>query len=614
MQIRNTLIMAVVLILVGGFVYFYEVQGRAEREETERQEELLLHFDSDQVTAIEVTTAAGTVRATKTDGDWGIVAPVTIGADGAAIDSLVDRMERGKHERLISEAATDLAPYGLAEPVARVTLELSDGGRAALAVGNDTPVGYNVYVTVGDDGDVHSAMRGIKDALDKSLFDLRDKSVLVFDEDEVRHIELSRGTFRVELDAKSENDGDEAQWMATTPFEGRADGDMIDDLLSTLYTAEATSFLIDAEPTPAQLDEYGLVEPTATITLRTEDDASHGLIIGSAAPDEDGFYAMRAGGTSVFVVESDLLDDVPTTVDGLRNKQVIVLARARVRTLTVQRVSAAPIRLERDGTDWKITEPRQLEADSSVVSRLLSALEDLRAEGFAASSASANASETIVTVGLVADGDDDGVVSETIEVRTGGSRSIVPLSEADDEDAEELEVAYVSTSLDDTVYLVPTEDTSDLDLDLFDLRVKTLIEFTQANLDEIRIETAGQSYTLTKAGGDWSLTAGGSIETSDVSDLLWDLNYLRMEGVTTEWSGTAPDLASYGLASPRYRLQASIDGASVANIELGSEIPSAEPDASSRAYAIVEGHSAVYEIAASLADALDTLVEKLEGS
>ena len=60
MQIRNTLIMAVVLIFVGGFVYFYEVRGRAEREEAERQEELLVHFDSEQVTALELTTTSGT--------------------------------------------------------------------------------------------------------------------------------------------------------------------------------------------------------------------------------------------------------------------------------------------------------------------------------------------------------------------------------------------------------------------------------------------------------------------------------------------------------------------------------------------------------------------------
>ncbi len=613
MQIRNTLIMAVVLVLVGGFVYFYEVQGRAEREETERQEELLLHFESDQVTAVELTTSAGTLRATKVDGEWGIVAPVTIAADGAAIDSMVDRLESGKHERLISEAADDLAPYGLAEPIARVTLELSDGERAILAVGNDTPVGSNVYVTVGEGGNVHSAVRGLKDALDKSLFDLRNKSVLVFDEDAVRRIDLSRGTFHAALEAAT-GDDEELQWRATAPFDGRADGDTIDDLLSTLHTAEATSFLIDAEPTPAQLGEYGLVEPTATITLRTEDDASHGLVIGIAAPDDEGFYAMRAGGTSVFVVESDLLDDVPATVDGLRNKQVIVLARARVRTLMVQRAGAAPIRLERDGSDWKITEPRQLDADSSVVSRLLSALEDLRAEGFAAASAGATLDETIVTVGMSANGDEDSAVVETIEIRTGGTRSIVPLSEAGDEDVEEVEAAYVSTSLDDTVYLVPTDDTFDLNVDLFELRAKTLIEFTQADLDEIRIETADRHYSLSKNDSDWSLADGGSIETSDVSDLMWDLNYLRMEGVTTEWSENAPDLAAYGLASPRYRLQASIDGASVANIELGGEIPSAEPDASSRAYAIVEGHSAVYEIAASLGDALDTLVEKLEGS
>ena len=170
------------------------------------------------------------------------------------------------------------------------------------------------------------------------------------------------------------------------------------------------------------------------------------------------------------------------------------------------------------------------------------------------------------------------------------------------------------TSLADTVYLVPTDDTSNLNVDLFELRVKTLVEFTQADLDEIHIETTSGSHALSKTGDDWSLADGGSIEASDVSDLLWDLNYLRMEGVTTEWSDAAPDLAPYGLASPRYQLQASIDGAVVADLRFGSESSSSEPDASSRAYAIIAGHNAVYEIAASLGDALDTLVEKLQDS
>ena len=613
MQIRNTLIMAVVLILVGGFVYFYEVRGRAEREETERQEELLLHFDSDQVTGLELTTAAGTVRATRADGGGSIVAPVATTADGTAIDSLVDRLESGRRERLIVEAAADLAPFGLLEPVARVTLELSSGESKTLAVGGDTPVGANVYVTAGDAGTVHSALAGLKDALDKSLFDLRDKSVLVFDEGAVRRVDLSRGPFRAVLEASSGND-EELQWNATSPFDGRADGDTVDDILSALHTAEATAFVVDAEPSTEQLAQYGLSEPTATIAMRTEDDASHGLLIGASAADDAGYYAMRTGGTSVFVVEADLLDNLPSSADRLRNKQVVALARQRVSTLTVQQAGGPPIRLERAGADWKITEPRPLDADSSVVSRLLSGLEDLRAEGFATTSPGASANETIVTVGLSALGDDGGAAVETIEIRTGGSRSIVPLSEAGDEDVEEIEVAYVSTSLDDTVYLVPMDDTSDLNVDLFELRVKTLVEFTQADLDEIHVGLGDQSYTLSKNDGDWSLANGGSLDGTDVSDLLWDLNYLRMEGVATEWSGPAPDLAPYGLASPRYRIRASIAGEVVADLGLGNEIASAEPEASSRAYAIVEGHNAVYEIAASLGDAVDTLVEKLRGS
>ncbi|HJO02432.1 MAG TPA: DUF4340 domain-containing protein [Acidobacteriota bacterium] len=614
MQIRNTLIMAVVLIFVGGFVYFYEVRGRAEREEAERQEELLVHFDSEQVTALELTTTSGTVRATKTEGEWAIVAPIAVAADGAAIDSLVDRMESGKHERLISEAADDLAAFGLAEPVVRATLELSDGERATLAIGNATPVGANVYVTAGESGAVHSALGGIKDALDQSLFDLRNKSALAFDEDAVRGIDLSRGAFRAALEAAPSGDDEELQWAATAPFTGAADGDTVDDLLSTLHTAEATAFVIDAVPTPEQLAEYGLADPAATVTLRTDDDASHGLVVGTAAPDDAGFYAMRNGGASVFVVESELLDDLPGTADRLRNKQVVALPRERVRTLAVQQPGSPPIHIERAGADWKITEPRQLDADSSVVSRLLSALEDLRAEGFASASSSAVGTETVVTVGLSANGDEGSPAAETIEIRTGGTRSIVPLSEAGNEEVEEVEATYVRTSLADTVYLVPTDDTSNLNVDLFELRVKTLVEFTQADLDEIHIETTSGSHALSKTGDDWSLADGGSIEASDVSDLLWDLNYLRMEGVTTEWSDAAPDLAPYGLASPRYQLQASIDGAVVADLRFGSESSSSEPDASSRAYAIIAGHNAVYEIAASLGDALDTLVEKLQDS
>ncbi len=613
MQIRNTLIMAVVLIFVGGFVYFYEVRGRAEREEAEEQEALLLHFDSEQVTALELTTADGTVSATKTDGEWVITAPVSVPADGAAIDSLVDRLQNGKQDRLISEAAEDLAPFGLAEPVARVTLELEDSGSAMLAVGGDTPIGANVYVTAGDEGTVHSAVSSLRDVLDQSLFDLRDKSVLIFDEDTVRRVEMSRGAFRAELAATPDSDG-ELQWAATAPFSGRADGDTIDDLLSTLHTAEATAFVLDSEPTAEQLAEYGLAQPTVRFSLGTEDDASHGLVVGAALEEDEGFYAMRAGGNAIFVVESDLLDDVPSTADGLRNKQAVALARERVSTLALQQAGEATIRVERDGADWKITEPRPLEADASVVSRLLSALEDLRAEGFAESSAAANANEIVVTVGLSAEGDGGGPVSETIEVRTGGSRSILPLSEAGGEDVEEIDATYVSTSLDDTVYLVPADDAADLDVGLFDLRVKTLVEFTQADLDEIRVEAGGTRYALSKSGTDWSLDGGGTIEASDVSDLLWDLNYLRMEGVTTEWSGTPPDLAPYGLAAVRYSVQASIDGTTVANIQLGDDIPSTDPDASGRAHAIVDGHHAVYEVAASLGDAVATLVEKLEGS
>ena len=113
MNPRNTGLLLVATLLLGGFVYFYEIRGRAEREEEERQAELLVHFETEQVTGLEVETDEGTVRATRSDGEWSIVAPLAVPADGSAIDALVDRLQGATHERMVVEAAEDMAHTGL---------------------------------------------------------------------------------------------------------------------------------------------------------------------------------------------------------------------------------------------------------------------------------------------------------------------------------------------------------------------------------------------------------------------------------------------------------------------------------------------------------------------
>lgn len=617
MQTRNTVIMAVLLVILAGFVYWYEIRGRVQREEAEQLAELLVHFDIEQVQRLELVTTDGSVVASKSNGEWTILEPVAVAADGDAIDTLIDRLHRAKRDRQITEAAEDLSTFGLDSPV-RVTLGLSDAEPVTLALGTDTPVGFNLYAMPGDTTAVYSAPRSLRNSFDKKLFDLRDKAILRFEESDIERIEIRGDRLTVSLRRQTDEAGEDAEWIAREPFEGRADGETIEDLLAALHTGKAEAFVLDSEPTDEQLAAYGLASPQVSITLGTADGSSRALLLGAAAQEPEGLYAMRQGGSAVFVVDADLLEDLPNSADGLRNKQVLALARQRVQAIEVIR-NGVTTRLERHDSDWSITAPRQIKADASAVSRLLSALQDLRAEGFADDGSRPQGAELTLRLVLApeAGSDDDHTgADEHIELLVGPATQIVPLSAADEGgDTELIEARMVSASGDPTVYFVPSDDLEDLNVDLFDLRAKTLVQFTQPELTQIEIVAADSSYELRRQDDTWQLVepAESEVEEDAVSDLLWDLNYLRMEAVAAEWSGDEqPDLTIYGLAPPRLRLVARAGDEIVAELSIGALKSATEGDETAdRVYVMVGNQAAVFEIGAALSDTLEALIDKL---
>ena len=193
----------------------------------------------------------------------------------------------------------------------------------------------------------------------------------------------------------------------------------------------------------------------------------------------------------------------------------------------------------------------------------------------------------------------------------------------EDEAEEELAMGrYVHASGDPTVYIVPEEDIDNLRLDLLALRAKTLLQFSQADLTSIEMHSAGSSYAVEKQEDEWVLADVGEIERTLVSDLLWDLNYLRMEDVAAEWDApaSAPSLAEYGLEPPRHRILAYIGDELVAELNLGTAVPEGamsdlpETAAREQVYATVGVQQAVYQIASRLSDAIDELVDALGSS
>ncbi len=653
MRTKNTLIMAVVAGILMAAVYFLEIRGGEERAETERVADRLLRFETADVTGLNLETADSNISLQRVDDAWRITAPYDLAANDSAVDSIINRLQRADHDRMIDEAPDDLARFGLAAPEVEVTVELNDGSSHSLALGNGTPVGFNVFVRPSGGDTVYTTAAGLKDAVNKTLFDLRNRSILTFDEPDVARLDLKTADLDASIERQPALGDGITRWELTEPIEARADADTIADYLRRLRNDRALAYPSE-DPGDEDLATYGLDDPRLTVRIWTDDDSAITLEIGDESEEPGGYYARRLGNAAVFVAPAGLFEEAPDSVTALRNRTVVEFARDRVDGIEVDAGDDA-IRLEKDGIDWRLVSPRALDGDAATVSSLLTATLNMKAAEFASGTADAArfgfaTPHARVVFNLESlPGEDAGPdqPAETITLLIGNATEIEPdepdattedesgaaaedeadAAPEDEEAGEEAEESvataarYVTVEGEPSVYVVEEDDFSDITVDLFALRSKTLVAFAQSDVSRIEVSGAGGTYELAKnEEGVWSPTSPtASTDLTEVVDnMLWSLNYLRMEGIAAEpeEDGTV-DLAPFGVDAPALSLRTFIGDEIVADLSIGDDVPDDELEdlppfaPTSQTYSTVEDAPGVFRIDAKLRDALQAILDEL---
>jgi Domain of unknown function (DUF4340) len=373
MKPRNTLLLALVVAALAAFVWFYEIEGGAQRT---KQEEAAKHLfpgvTAEQIQSIELRTSDGSTARLEREGDagWKLVAPLQAPADRFAADGLASTLAE-----LSPEASFDtpepLENYGLTgEP--RVRFRAGDKDYA-LRIGNATPVGGNVYATDGAGERVYTLASWRRNALDKTVKQLRDARVLDFDRAQIKGITLASGDGRVVL-ARVE-DG----WRIAEPVEARSDTDAVEGLLSDLQYLRADEF-VDA---PADDAELGLAAPWLRVELVPESGEPLRLAVGAVRGER---RVVRGSAERVFEIASTRLESLPRTLAAFRWKQLASFAptdAARFE-LRFEEPGAEPVTIvgARGEGDAFSTAPEPMAPGKA--SGLLSALSSLRAEDVAA--------------------------------------------------------------------------------------------------------------------------------------------------------------------------------------------------------------------------------------
>ena len=177
----------------------------------------------------------------------------------------------------------------------------------------------------------------------------------------------------------------ELGWQLREPVAARADADAVDGLLDKIDQAEIEAFVAE-DPDADALATYGLGSaPQVEIALLVgEDRAEKRLAIGGA--DEQGrWYARDASRPQVFLVDSTLVQELTKDIADLRDKKPLRFAREQVERIVLTRGAAPAFAADKDTSGvWHLSEPVGRDAKSWKLNSLLSDLEQLEVEGFAA--------------------------------------------------------------------------------------------------------------------------------------------------------------------------------------------------------------------------------------
>jgi len=302
---------------LGLYSWYGIYQADQAKQKTQDAQDTLFTFKKEQVQKLAITSNGQTVEGSRQDQDWTIERPIKTAADKFTFDSIADKLAGLKQKRDIGNQS-NLVQFGLSPPRVKVVATIDDGKTAELDLGSDNSYDATLYAKRGDDSRVSILEPAIKTTLDKGLFDLRDKRILVFSDGDLRHIDVGMPEVAYGLDRVSDG-----HWMVTAPTAMVADSQRCQQIMTSLEHLRATRFAAD-EATQADLTRYGLDKPTGTVQLVLDKNVQRTLTFSAQKEGStDHVYVKVADQPFIAEVSASSLKDLAATLADLRDKTIL---------------------------------------------------------------------------------------------------------------------------------------------------------------------------------------------------------------------------------------------------------------------------------------------------
>src|SRR5438876_6590657 len=360
MNLRTTLVLAVVALGVFAYLRFFEMK-QPSTEEAKHQAQNVLNFDRYKINGIVIQNGDEKIELRRRDTKWRLDTPIKDHADSSSVENLLSNLEGWRKDATISakEIEADknkLNEYGLAKPKLKLKLtgpeELPE-----IFFGKDGALEGKMYVRFENSKETFLAGQSVKKDIDKKSEEFRDRKLTGLITAQVTRVTLKTPAGEMELQKKGDH------WDIVKPLRARGDDQKIADLIAQITTARIQQFVADDH---GDLHGYGLAEPRGALTLFTQDDKQGQLLQIGGAPEKekDQRYVRFAPRGFVYTVPKKIEEILSTKPDDLRDRHLVRVDTNILDRITITAPGKGKVVLARKDENWTITNRQNTPANS----------------------------------------------------------------------------------------------------------------------------------------------------------------------------------------------------------------------------------------------------------
>ena len=335
MNFKTTVILFVLLVGIGGYVFFTQDKDNAPKKPEEHK--LVDLSGSADVSKLVITDAAGKKIVLQRSGkDWRLVEPVNALADATEVNALVDSLVSMKSNNQLDSKEASGPKTGLDKPAFTIDLTAKDKAMQ-VQFGDRLVVGNGVYTKVGGKPEIEVVPADVLDKIDKPASAFRQLKLLDVPSFDIKQFAITSKDGAMKLEKSG------VDWSITSPEKIPAEASAVTDLLGQLTGLKATSFVddsaegADAMKTPALSVSFSTQAPSTqpAATQSTTQPAMTTIAFGDFDLLKKHVYVKVSDSPFVARLNASALDAFQKKPLDLRDKKVLDVKTEEVSRFTI---------------------------------------------------------------------------------------------------------------------------------------------------------------------------------------------------------------------------------------------------------------------------------------